>query len=150
MGESGRHVHQAVVFHRDLNRLPSTLRGGSRPKVDDDVVNRPLCTPDQLGLFKRCRLVVKTAERSAPRIEGEIAFGQVVLQAMSRQIVAAPAAREEAAFIADRLDLDQKGTLQPELGKPHATRTSGTGMMKPPSIDVRVAFSAPTRAPKSR
>src|SRR5205823_1346908 len=96
--EAARDVEHAAAGGAQLGGRPAGEGRRAGPQVHDDVVGGPESAADQLVLAERLGLVVHAAQGAGPAVEGDVGLHPVGNDAVGGELLAAPAAGEEAAL----------------------------------------------------
>ena len=130
-GKAARQFQKAFVLAEGV-ALPA--------HVDQHVVDRAAYAADQLRLFVRRRLPVEAAQRAAAGVERQTRLHEAVGQSARGELAGAEGAREGAARVGPRLDVDEMGAGDAERREPHGSSVvSGIATTKRPPHS-RTAF----------
>ena len=102
--------HLAAVGGEDRRDPPAVRRRG-RTHVDGHVLEPTTGAAHELGLAVRLGLVVHPTERAGLRVPPEVELDPLGLDARGGEFVRAPRAGEEAALVADGLELDAEDAV---------------------------------------
>src|SRR5689334_19816874 len=99
-------IECAPVVGGQFHAFPFKIGRRTDAKIHGDIEDGAARAADDLGFRKGRPLEMKPAQCAATRVVGQAFLCDLRIQSMRRQFVAAPAAREEASLIADRLHIE--------------------------------------------
>jgi len=136
VSESFRNQKGIPVFRTQFKTLPFAKRRRLPPHIDDDVKNRSLGTPDELGLFIRSGLKVHAAKSAPGFVEGNAALDEIRSETTFFELPLAPGPRKESPFVFVTIGLDEPRVFEFRRDEFHRAtlQKSATGRARfPPS-----------------
>lgn len=110
VGAARRDVKTCTTSGIESNRYPFKKRFRIRPQVDDDIVDATTEARYGLAFGMRGELVMKATQRVQMRVFRNVALCDLRRNPMSGKLFLAEMPAKYAAFVADKLSVDQPRT----------------------------------------
>src|SRR5712671_1024524 len=103
-----RHIEHRAIILSQFHGYPFLERRRCWSQVDDRIIDRTSGTAHNFGLTMRGDLIVHSADRTLPNVEGTIALDHLRLQTARRKLSPGPGPGKKSALILKPIRLDDE------------------------------------------